>query len=409
MKILHTADLHLGKRLGKASRLDEQCEVVKELAALADAEDVDAILIAGDVFDATVPPSDAERVFYRGLLTLAERGRTVIALAGNHDDEKRMCAAKPLADLQGIVLAGEVDYTALGDGALDGPLPPASLLDVAAAADYLKKQRLKIIGNDGGITIEKDGERVNIALVPYPSEARLSRWAEKRGESVDYSLDYAERVKRELARACGFFRDGEYNMLCTHLFLTKSDADSLGGLVALPVSVLPETPDYIALGHVHKRYTACKKPLAVYSGSPLQYAYDESRNKSVTIIDTKSRRISDPIVLKSGKKLTETEAFGFDECMKKLDANKSDYVRIRYGGEPLGKAETAEIKSHPAFNDLVVTAVRRENAATVRRANLSDGEIFDLYYDGRYGAKPSAELKAAFVSLMEELKGNETD
>lgn len=409
MKILHTADLHLGKRLGKASRLSEQCDVIKELAALADAENVDVILIAGDIFDATVPPSEAERVFYRSLLTLAERGRAVIALAGNHDDEKRMCAAKPLADLQGIVLAGETDYTALGGETLDGPVPPASLLDVAAAADYLKKQRLKIIGREGGVTIEKDGERVNIALVPYPSESRLARWADKRGEQIDYSVDYAERVKNELARACEIFRDGEYNMLCTHLFLTKGEADTLGGLVALPVSVLPETPDYIALGHVHKRFTACKKPLAVYAGSPLQYAYDESRNKSVTIIDTATRKISDPIILKSGKKLTETDALSFDECMAKLERYRTDYVRIRYGGEPLGKAETAEIKSHPAFNDLVVTAARRDTAATVRRAHLSDGEIFDLYYDGRYGAKPDAELKAAFVALMEELKSNETD
>ncbi len=409
MKILHTADLHLGKRLGKASRLDEQCEVIKEIAELADAEDVDVILIAGDIFDATVPPSEAERVFYRSLLTLGERGRAVIALAGNHDDEKRMCAAKPLADLQGIVLAGDVDYTATGDGALDGPIPPASLLDVAAAADYLKKQRLKIIGGAGGVTLQKGDERVNIALVPYPSEARLSRWAEKRGESVDYSIDYSERVKAELARACGIFRDGEYNILCTHLFLTKGEADPLGGLVALPVSVLPESPDYIALGHVHKRYTACKKPLAVYAGSPLQYAYDESRNKSVTVIDTVTRKISDPVILKSGKKLTEVDAFGFEECLKKLDTYASDYVRIRYGGEPLGKSETAEIKSHPAFNDLVVTAKRRETATAVRRAHLSDGEIFEQYYDGRYGVKPPAELKAAFVSLMEELKANETD
>lgn len=409
MKILHTADLHLGKRLGKASRLDEQCEVVKELAELADAEDVDVILIAGDIFDATVPPSEAERVFYRSMLTLSERGRAVIALAGNHDDEKRMCAAKPLADLQGIVLAGDTDYTSLGDGTLDGPVPPASLLDVAAAADYLKKQRLKIIGRRGGVTVCKGDERVNIALVPYPSEARLARWAESRGEAVDYSTEYAERVKTELARACELFVEGEYNVLCTHLFLTKGDADPLGGLVALPVTVLPQSPDYIALGHVHKRFTVCKNPLAVYAGSPLQYAYDESRNKSVTIIDTLARKISDPVILKSGKKLTEVEALGFEECMAKLDRNAADYVRIRYGGEPLGKAETAEIKSHPAFNDLVVTVARRDTEATVKRAHLSDGEIFELYYGGRYNAKPSAALKAAFVSLMEELKANETD
>ncbi len=397
MKILHTADLHLGKRISKASRLEEQCDVIRELANLCDEQNIDVVLIAGDIFDTFVPSSEAERVFYRGMLTLAERGRAVIALAGNHDDERRLCAAKPLADLQGIVLAGEFDYSALGGEALTEPVPPASLFEVAAASDYLRKQRLKIVGHMGGVTVLKDGERVNIALVPYPAESRLSRWYEQ-----DYNKTYDERVKEALARACEFFDDG-YNILCTHLFLTKSEADSLGGLVALPVSVLPESADYIALGHVHKRLVISKSPLAVYSGSPLQYAYDEVRAKSVTVIDTAKRSV-ESVPLESGKKLTETDADNFDECLQKLDFFKDDYVRLKYGGEPLSRDETAEIKSHPAFNDLVVTATVRGAEETVRRAHLGEGEIFDMYYKSRYSETPSAELKAAFIELMEELK-----
>ncbi len=287
MKILHTADLHLGKRLNKASRLCEQYEVLREIASVCDSEDVDVILIAGDIFDATVPPSDAENLFYRAILTLSERGRAVIALAGNHDDERRMCAAKPLAELQGIVLAGELDYSALGEQTFSEPVPPASLLEVAAAADYLNKQRITLKGRFGGITVFKGEEKTNIALVPYPSEARLRRWTEQ-----DYTKPYAERVQSALEKACEFFDDG-YNILCTHLFLTRAqNQEPLGGLMALPCDILPASADYVALGHVHKRMQASKKPFALYSGSPLQYAYDESRNKSVEIIDTQKRTIS---------------------------------------------------------------------------------------------------------------------
>lgn len=398
MKILHTADLHLGKKLNKAFRLDEQCAVVKEICELCDAEDIDVVLIAGDIFDTSVPTSDAERVFYRSILTLAEHGRAVIALAGNHDDERRMCAAKPLADLQGIVLAGELDFSALGAETLSDPTPPPSLYALADAADYLQKQRIKIVGRYGGITAVKGDERVNIALVPYPAESRLSRW-----EKQDYNVSYADRVKATIEKACAFF-DDNYNILCTHLFLTKTDAsDSLGGLVALPVDVLPKTADYVALGHVHKHLRVSKSPLAEYSGSPLQYAYDESRTKSVNIVDTKKRTVTQAI-LHSGKNLTETQADNFEECLNRLEFYKNDYVRLLYGGEPLGREEAAQIRSHPAYNDLVITAVRGEIAKTERRAHLSDGEIFDMYYKHRYNAEPPAELKAAFVRLMEELK-----
>ena len=401
MKILHTADLHLGKRLNKAARLDEQCDVIKQLTEIADAEDIDVVLIAGDIFDTSVPTSDAERVFYRSILTLSGRGRAVIALAGNHDDERRMCAAKPLADLQGIVLAGELDYTALNGETLSDPTPPPSLYGLFDAADYIQKQRIKIVGRYGGVTVEKDGEKVNIALVPYPAESRLSRWGKQ-----DYTIDYTERVKNTLASACEFF-DDNYNILCTHMFLTKSDtADSLGGLLALPVSILPESADYVALGHVHKHFKVSKKPHAEYSGSPLQYAYDEGRTKSVNIIDTTKRTVEQKL-LSAGKNLTETDADNFDECMKRLDFYFNDYVRIKYSGEPLTRDEAAQIRSHPAFNDLVVTASLRDEQKVERRAHLSDAEIFDLYYKHRYNAEASAELKAVFIELMGELK-NET-
>lgn len=401
MKILHTADLHLGKKLNKAARLDEQCDVIKQLSEIADAEDVDVVLIAGDIFDTSVPTSEAERVFYRSILTLAERGRAVIALAGNHDDERRLCAAKPLADLQGIVLAGELDYTALGEETLSDPTPPPSLFGLFDAADYIQKQRIKIVGRYGGVTVVKGDEKVNIALVPYPAESRLSRWAKQ-----DYSIDYADRVKQTLASACEFF-DDNYNILCTHLFLSKSEvADSLGGLVSLPVSVLPETADYVALGHVHKHFRVSKHPLAEYSGSPLQYAYDEGRTKSVNIIDTQKRVVTQ-VVLTAGKNLTETDADNFEECMSKLEFYSGDYVRLKYSGEPLTRDETAQIRSHPAFNDLVVTATLRGEAKVERRAHLSDAEIFDMYYKHRYNTEPSAELKAVFAELMGEFN-NET-
>lgn len=396
MKILHTADLHLGKKLNRASRLDEQCELIKELAELADAEDIDAILVAGDIFDASVPPADAERVFYRSMRTLTKNGRTVIALAGNHDDERRLCAAKPLADQLGIVLAGELDYSGFSADAFTETAPPASIFALADAADYLQKQRIRVVGHFGGVSVIKGDECCDIALVPYPSESRLAKWLEQ-----DYSVPYVERVRLAIDKACEFFGENSYKILCTHLFLSKSvDADALGGLMALPVDVLPECADYVALGHVHKHYRVCKTPHAEYSGSPMQYAYDESRNKSVNIIDTVKRTVTQA-VLTSGKKLYEADADSFEDCMAKLNAHAGEYVKLKYGGDPLSKDEAAKIRAHAAFNDLVVVATRDGRSNTERRAHLSDDELFELYYKHLRNKAPSAELKAAFAELLE--------
>ncbi len=112
--------------------------------------------------------------------------------------------------------------------------------------------------------------------------------------------------------------------------------------------------------------------------------------------------------MSSGRKLTETEADSYNDCIAQLDFYKNDYVRLKYGGEPLGKTDVAAIKAHPAFNALTITASPRAVIHTERRAHLSDGEIFELYYRTRYGQDAPSALKSVFAELMEEVRENET-
>ncbi len=107
MKLLHTADWHLGKRLGDYSRLAEQRAVLDEICAIAEAEAVDAVLIAGDLFDTFNPPNEALELFYRTVHRLSSDGaRAVIAIAGNHDSPDRVEAPDPLARECGIFFVG---------------------------------------------------------------------------------------------------------------------------------------------------------------------------------------------------------------------------------------------------------------------------------------------------------------
>ena len=107
MRILHTSDWHLGKRLDDFSRLDEQREVLNEIIEIANEQDVDAVLIAGDLFDTYNPPTEAVDLFYRSLKRLTNNGsRPVIAIAGNHDSPDRIESPDPLARECGIVFIG---------------------------------------------------------------------------------------------------------------------------------------------------------------------------------------------------------------------------------------------------------------------------------------------------------------
>jgi len=107
MKILHTSDWHLGKRLENFSRLDEQIAVLDEICTIADKENIDAVLVAGDLFDTFNPPTEAVELFYRSLKKLSKNGsRPVIAIAGNHDSPDRIESPDPLARECGIIFAG---------------------------------------------------------------------------------------------------------------------------------------------------------------------------------------------------------------------------------------------------------------------------------------------------------------
>ena len=104
MKILHTADWHLGKRLDNYSRIEEQIEVMNEICEIADEQNIDLVLVAGDLFDTFNPSVEAVELFYKTLKRLANNGqRPVIAIAGNHDSPDRIDAPDPLARECGII------------------------------------------------------------------------------------------------------------------------------------------------------------------------------------------------------------------------------------------------------------------------------------------------------------------
>src|SRR5919108_4412359 len=114
MRLLHTSDWHVGKTLKGRSRLEEQEQVLREIVGIARAHEVDAVLVAGDLYDTVAPSAQAQQLVVRTLMGLARDGAEVIAIAGNHDHPAALDAYRPLAGAAGITLVGTVRTAARG-------------------------------------------------------------------------------------------------------------------------------------------------------------------------------------------------------------------------------------------------------------------------------------------------------
>lgn len=365
MKILHTADLHIGKRLEGKTRLDEQTAVLGEICDIARREKVDAVVVAGDIFDVSTPHADAKRAFYRFALACAESA-PFIAIAGNHDSPEDFTAPRELAE----------------------------------AAD------IKLIGAGEFVSYDISGERLNIAAVPYPDDSRIKSAAG--GEET-----FAERIEKHIKGFTGNFVRGENNVLLSHLYMTGAaeagDENALGPARMLPKSLLPDGC-YIALGHIHKPMTVSKTKNAYYSGSPLNYHFDSAadNDKSVIVADMTAGVVKDVkrIPLTSGIPLVTVSVTDFDGAMRALDENPDALVKIKYESAlPLAAGEAKKLRAKPNFVKIEVTITRQGSAAKHSMKAKTDAELFDLYYKQMTGEEAGDDIKDMFAEIIGQAGG----
>ncbi len=361
-------------------RLPEQIEVLDEIAEICEREEVSVVLIAGDVFDTFLPSAEAEEVFYRALKKMAGDSRAVVAVSGNHDDGQRLCAGSPFAEEQGVYLfGGERRRFSTG-----GNRP------VRAVAS-----------GEGWLILENGaGERVYVNALPYPNEARLKE--EKTEES------YSEKVRRYIERGDEGYRGDMPHILLSHLFVAGGKTSEgereidLGGARAVPASIFPENC-YIALGHLHRKQ---KIGNARYSGSVLQYSFDEANTeKSVILLETEGLSFRErEIPLRSGKKLVRLECGGFDEAMALLPRYEGCLIELTLRlSEPLTTQNTHALSAaNEGLISLIAKVETGERTNVKRRAYMEPRELFTEYYRSQFGEAPKEELLSAFLTLLEE-------
>jgi exonuclease SbcD len=391
MKFLHTSDWHIGKTIRGRTRDDEYVAALEEVLAIAKDQRVDAVLVAGDTFDSAVPPPEAERIFFHFIGELVGAQIPAVIIAGNHDHPRRINAYAPVLGRLGVQVLGE-------------PVP----------------------ASEGGV-IEmpsRDGsETAVIAALPWVSERKVRDFEDLMKEGR-HAEQYAEGVANMMAHLAKSFRADAVNIMLTHVLMEDARVGGpesgerplhMGQAYVIRRQALPQTAQYIALGHVHMPQDAVLAN-AYYSGSLLQCDFGEAGQvKRVNIIDVAPGRMAKvshvPLrsirqlrnigSAKQGVSLDEIRALGGETQTGKLaDAYLKVWVKV---DRPLPGLAAQVRELLPNAVDVVVERPAEERPDAQRLEGMSPGELFVSYYRRQHAdTAPPEELTALFNRLHEE-------
>jgi len=357
---MHTADWHVGKTLKGRDRLDEQRAVLAEIAQVAEANQVDAVLVAGDVYESSAPSAQAQYLVVQTLLRLRQAGAEVIVIAGNHDHGPTFEAYRPLMGVAGITLAGAVR-------------PP----------------------DKGGVIrfrARSDGADVQLAVLPFLTQRYAVRAAEIVAQTPSENVRaYDEMIRQVVTSLTSGFGDATVNLLMSHLTCVggvfgggERAAQSIFEY-SVPATIFPVSAHYVALGHLHRRQSLPAHCPVHYSGSPIAVDFGEQDNTSVVcVVETRPSvpaRVTD-IPIASGRRL-RTVRGTLPELEAQAASFRDDYLRV-WLREPTRAGlrddtvailpNALEVRIDPAFAGPSRTE-RPETAHTAR----SPGQLFADY------------------------------
>ncbi|MFQ5740846.1 MAG: exonuclease SbcCD subunit D [Acidobacteriota bacterium] len=380
MRILHTADWHVGRTIRGRSRALEHRQVLKEIVAIAQQQEVDLAIVAGDLFDTAMPSPESEKIVYRTLLELADTGAHVVLVSGNHDNPRRLQAVKPLLDRAAQIHTGAL---------------------------------LARPGQGGVIKIEtRFGERAGVALVPFLSQRQIiTATALMQQDADEQAQTYAQRCARVLTRMCESLDSDSINFVVAHLMVTGAQPG--GGERSVHTGFDYEVPSlafkpaqlhYVALGHIHKAQQIPATCPVWYCGSPLQLDFgDTEEEKCVLVVEASSKTpaLTRRIPLSSGRRLRTVQ--GSLAALEELaESGSEDYLRVLLD-EP-GRAGLAEEVRELLPNAVEVRLVESEGEGTPEQAEPIEGSPRDFFAQFlKEKRKEEGRLLELFDQILEEV------
>ena len=393
MKFIHTSDWHIGKNLEGHSRLEEQEKFCDDFVKIVEENNIDMVIIAGDVYDTSNPPAGAETLFYKTICRLADDGnRCVLVIAGNHDNPERLSAVSPLAKEQGIIILG-YPLSSTTESKYKG------FEITEAGRGYLK---LKI-----------GGEKATIITLPYPSEKRLNDAIRNVDDENELQKNYSNKVGDIFRKLEENFEEDSINIAVSHLFVSGGDpSDSerqiqLGGSLVVDKHDLPQKAQYTALGHLHKPQKASERLNVYYSGSPLQYSVKEriyAKGANIVEIHANETPIVEQIYFNNYKPIEVFKCDGIEEALKVCEENKDrdiwSYFEIKTD-EVISQENIKKMKEY--LKDIIeikpiITSHYEEENIDLKEKSMA--QLFNDFYKFKEKCEPRVELMDLFLNIV---------
>lgn len=346
MKIMHLSDLHIGKKVNEYSMLQDQIYILKEILQIIDDEKVETVIIAGDVYDRSLPPNEALGLFDEFLYQLSGRNVNVFVISGNHDSPERISYCGRMMTENKIFLSPVYD------------------------------------GNVKPITLNDDYGEVNFYLLPFVRPADIRRYFPD--ENIE---NYTDAVKVAIDNMNVDF--SERNILVTHQFVTGAELSEsediiVGGTDNVSGEVF-DGFDYVALGHIHREQTVGKDNIR-YCGTPLKYSFSEAKHiKSVTILDfnDKGNIEYSKIPLTPFRDMREIRGTYYELTLKSSyeSTNIEDYLHITLTDEEDIPDAIGKLRSiYPNIMKLDYDNLRTRGSGTVDAIeNIESKSPFELF------------------------------
>jgi exonuclease SbcD len=384
--------------------LEEQKLVLEEICQIADQEDVDLVLLAGDIFDTFNPSHEAVELLYKTLRKLSKNGaRPVVAISGNHDSSQFVEAPDPLARQLGILFYSRYD-TIIPCGTLDG-----GVAITKSESGFVE------------LRLPKYAFPIRLILAPYANEVSLRTYLGEEDREAAFRDLLASKWRSLADKYCD---STGVNLFVGHFFFMKegekleSEPESerpilhVGGAQALFTNHLPAQIQYAALGHLH-RYHAVPHPSIpiVYASSPLAYSFSEAdQEKKVVLIDVEpAKPVSyHPIGLSQGRPLYRVKFDDLPKALLWLEENPYCFVELTYETDHSIDAATrkALLKAHDGIVNLIPQIKnplgQQDYSLQVEDLGKDIVTLFQLFYQSEKGQEPNDELLGIFKEVISQ-------